>query len=83
MPSKQTTQLTYTGPWKPFTHPAVLTVQANGGSVTLEFRHDDQGDEWITDQTISADAVLRVEIGNVGAVRITPAGGATFSWSAE
>lgn len=60
---------------------STMTVKANGGTVTIEVLHDLQNDIWVTDQTIDADAALKVDMTSLGTIRVTPAGGATFSWN--
>jgi hypothetical protein len=59
---------------------AVLEVEANGGTVTLQFQ-DDAGN-WIAidDGVFSADTRKIVEFGNGTDIRVLPAGGAKFRW---
>lgn len=54
----------------------VLSVDANGGTVTVEAAH---GAEWIAMKVYSADAVEVIDFGYNRSYRFTPAGGATYA----
>jgi hypothetical protein len=54
---------------------AILTVQANGGSVEVQVEHT--AGVWITADTISADYAGEIIFGQAS-VRIVPMGGATY-----
>lgn len=53
----------------------VLVVDANGGSVTVEYRI---GENWIVEDVITTDGAFEFE-NNRSDVRITPAGGAEYA----
>lgn len=56
-------------------HERILSVQANGGTVTIQVEH--APGVWITSDTIAADDVSRIYFGEA-LVRIVPSGGATY-----
>jgi len=55
----------------------ILTVKANGGTVTVSVKH---GVEFIVAETINADTVGELNFG-MATLKITPTGGAEFSVS--
>ncbi len=79
------TQLTDTqkvlGPYAYYAKPGTLIVRANGGNVTLEVLADQAADIWIADQVFDKDGVHKVDVNN-STIRLSPAGGAAFSFVA-
>lgn len=69
------------GPYAYYAKPGTLIVRANGGSLALEVLADRSADVWITDRTFSEDGVHKVDVNN-STIRLTPAGGAEFSFVA-
>lgn len=55
----------------------LLSVQANGGSVTVEIEHAEG--IWITADTITEDYVGEIRGIGSAAFRLTPTGGATWA----
>ncbi|SLN34876.1 hypothetical protein ROA7450_01615 [Roseovarius albus] len=69
------------GPYAYYTKLGTLIVRANAGNVTLEVLADQVGNIWITDQVFSKDGVHKIDVSN-STIRLTPAGGAEFSFLA-
>ena len=80
MPTKQNAEQDF-GPY-PFKWPdAKLTVVPNGGLVTVSVLMNSDPEEYAVIQTIDAQETHSIEIGGL-AVRITPSGGAEYSFEA-
>lgn len=71
------TETTTFGPYNNVDKTALLGVDAGTGSVTLELNID--GDDWVTQEAFTADAVKRIFIGG-GRWRCTVVGNARFVW---
>jgi hypothetical protein len=57
-----------------------ITVKANGGSVTFEILHDYATDVWVpATAAAAADGAVTLFPGRDATLRVTPAGGATFT----
>lgn len=58
----------------------MVTVQANGGSVTIEVLHGASPEIWVpAASTFTADGAITLFPTNNARLRITPAGGATWN----
>ena len=66
------------GPFPPYLRDASLIV-SSGGSVTVEVK---LGEAWVAidDSPISTPGPHKIDVNNVDQLRITPTGGATYSF---
>lgn len=68
--------------YRHFVEPALVGIDANGGSVVIEMDMGDGTFIAIPDSPFTADQVFRLEVA-LGRFRFTPSGGATYLFSVK